>query len=541
MKMILMHMKAKCRISILLLFITAVLISASDISAQKVQPFIYDCVITGQSATMDAVITNADANTFYHWQFKQANSNWSCFVNGANLINGVNFNVSGATGIGANDAPALTIQNAGPALENVLVRILMSHGQDPCGSNPGQVWGGDDQSQSDTKYFRLHVYNTPGLCPPNSFQCPNNMLVNANKFYGGFENYLFDVNTETLNSFNFGSSIAGTDLVYGQGRGHYMDINNPYAMNNSFAKNVAPHTGNHQLVIEGAANNTDRVWYKTINVSSARQYAFSVWVARVDSTAPQIDLKANNTNLVAVDLTTKPVGEWNLIQGTFQAAISGPVTFSIRDSKNGGGNNFSIDDICLRECTSCATLQLHSLNLKAVLQNNDVNLSWVAENEMGTVSFSVERSLDGFNYDRIAMQAPSGPVNIPRTYLHTDNIQNTGVSQKIYYRIKAMDTDGRFAYSNVVIVRLNDDAAIDTWPVPFINTINFTYNAAVNSKIDVSIINGNGKLMGTFENTVTRGYNVINLKDLDKFATGIYVIRIINRNTGEVSSAKVFK
>lgn len=526
-------------------FFSIVLVSVMMIAsanAQKAQPFIYDCVTPGQTMSIDAIITNADASTFYHWQFKTPNTGWVCFINGVNNINGSSFNVTGATGTGANNAPLLNISGASVALENLIVRVAMAHGEDPCSvPAPSQVWGADDQAMGDTKCLRLHVFSNSASCPPNAYLCPGNLLVNTGKFYGGFENSVFDATSDSYSRYNFGGNIAGTDLSFGNGPGHYQDINNPYAMNAGFDRNLAPHTGDNQLVIQGSPNFTDRAWYKTIPVTAGRQYSFAIWVARVDNTNPLIELRANNSIIVTADLSTQPIGNWNLVQGAYVALINGTVNFSICNGKAGGGDNFTIDDICLRECSNCSILELHQLYLSASLQKSDVKVKWVAENEMGTTNFVVERSFDGMNFDRLGSKTPSGPVNTPTAYFFTDDLQNIGVHNTLYYRVKAMDTDGRFAYSNVVIIRLGKTATLLAWPVPFIENVNISYNAATNSKLEVSVINALGKTVSQTSFNVSRGLNQLSVNQLQSLSTGMYFVRIVDLGNNEVYMQKISK
>lgn len=510
--------------------------------AQRSQAFIYDCVSPGKNMIIDAVITGTDASTFYHWQYKTPAGDWTCFINGVNTINGSSFTVSGATGAGFNNAPALTILGVGPALENVIVRVTMARGVDPCSTPvPGEIWGADDEAPNDTKYLRLHIYANSTSCPPNSFLCPANLLVNNGMFFGGFENTSFDVISETYSRNNFGGANASSDLSFGTGKGHYQDINNPFAMNSAFARNIAPHSGDNQLVIEGSSQITDRVWHKTVPVKAGKQYAFTAWAARVDNTDPIIELYADNSLLVSNELSLQPVGSWDKLQGTFVAPASGNINFSIRDGRPGGENNFTIDDLCLRECSNCSTLELHQLNLSASLQKFDAKLKWIAENEMGTTNFMIERSFDGITYDRIASKSPQGPVNTPTSYYYTDDIEHIGAFNTIYYRIKALDTDGRFAYSNVVVIRLLKSTGIQAWPVPFVESVNISYTAVSNSRVEISLTNTLGKIVKRLSCNVSRGLNQLALNDLQSVLSGIYFVRITDVNTNEVSVLKISK
>lgn len=511
-------------------------------AAQKVNTYIHDCVVSGQNLIIGAQVSQADATTWYRWQYKTPSGAWTCFVNGINNINSTNFTVSGATGTGANNAPALTIYSATVALEDVIVRVVMAKNADPCSNPaPSQIWNADADNLSETKYLRLHVVTNALGCPPNAYSCPGNILVNNGKFYGGFENTIFDQASETYQRNNFGPATASSDFSFGSGNGRYQDINNPYAMNTGFVRNLAPHTGDYQMVVEGSLNNSDRIWHKSINVLAGRQYAFSAWIARVDNTEPIIELWVNNSILVSTDMSFVQIGEWNLIQGTFAASTTGPVNFNIRDGQAGGNNNYTLDDICIRECNNCSILELHQLYLSASLSKEEVKMKWIAENEMGTANFMIERSVDGIHYEKIGSKPSSGPVNTPTAYYFTDNVQNMGVYTTLSYRIKALDSDGRYAYSNVVIIRLGKIANVLAWPAPFTDLVNISYSATTNSKVNVRLCNMEGKIVKQASYSVTRGLNQLTISDLQQLSSGIYFIHIADMNTNQVYTRKLSK
>lgn len=520
--------------------------------AHTAQPFVFGCVTPGQNMTIDAVITNAGASTYYQWQFRDNSGNWRCFVNGTNTINGINFTVSGATlAATANNAPLLTINSVTTALENVFVRVLMRDNAYPvCNTtttsghnNTGDVYGGDDQALNETKYLRLHVFASMSICPPNSYACAGNILASGANYYGGFEYIDFNSTTNAYTPHNFDAGMGSTDYSRAAGTTNktYQDINNPYAKSATYTRNIAPHTGNYQMVVEGSSTtstSSDRVWYKTTGVTNGNQYRFDAWVVKIDATNPIIELRAGTTVLATVDMTSQAIGAWKLIHGTFSATSTTNVTFAIRETT--GSKNFALDDICLSVCTNCAALPLHQLDLRAYLQGNNVNLKWVAENEMGTESFVVERSTDGLNYNSIASKSPSGPVNTPTEYQHGDDIQGLG-SSIIYYRIKATDREGRYAYSNIATVRLNKTAGVQVWPNPFGDYVNITYNSSANTKVDVSVVNSLGKIVKQSSYTVSRGLNQISVNGLETMSSGIYFIRITDKNTNEVYIQKISK
>lgn len=526
----------------LIVFALALLISLNCL-AHRVETYSYGCVTPGQSMQIDAIVVQAPFDTWYQWQYRDNSGIWKCFVNGVNVINGVNFTVSGATSQNVeNDAPLLTISNATTSLEDVLVRVLMREGADPCGAPPGTTYGGDDLGPDETKYLRLHVFGNSSVCPPNAYLCDGNILFNVQGHYGGFENKTYDVGTDSYTSNNFGPGIASSDYTFGpHGAGHYQDVNNPFSVYIDFGKNIAPHTGNFQLVVQGTADIASRAWYKTVSLLAGATYSFDVFAARVDDSDPIVTLKVNGTTIQSGDLSVQPIGNWVRIAGQYRAATTGDYVISIGDSRPGGLNAYTLDDICFRQCFNCSTLPLHNLELSAHLQGDIVGLKWTAENEMNTHQFVIERSTDGVSYSDVGSKPASGQTNTLTEYTSSDDIHSLSTENIIYYRIRAIDGDGRFAYSNVATVRLSKKAGVYIWPSPFRDNISITYNAASNTSIDISIINSAGRIVKQNIISVSRGLNQVSVTNLGSLSTGIYFIRITDRSSSETYLQKLTK
>jgi len=512
-------------------------------SAHRIETYTYSCVNPGQTMQIDAIAVFCPPDTWYQWQYRDISGVWTCFVNGSNLINGVSFTVTGATAQNVeDDAPLLSISGATTALEDVLVRVILREGGNPCGAPPGTVYGGDDLAPQDAKYLRLHVFGNPAVCPPNAYLCDGNILFNAQGHYGGFENKTYDVSTESYTSNNFGPGIAFSDYLPGNfGPGHYQDVNNPFSVSPGFNQNIAPHTGNFQLVVQGTADVLSRAWYKTVSLLAGQTYSFDVFAARIDNSDPIVTLKVNGTTIQSGDLSLQPIGNWVRIAGQYKASTTGDYIISIGDSRTGGLNSYSIDDICFRQCFNCSTLPLHNLELSAYLRGSFVGLKWTAENEMNTHQFVIQRSSDGINYIDVSSKPASGQTNTVTEYSSSDEINNLSNVNIVYYRIKAIDVDGRYALSNVVILRLNKKAGVYIWPSPFRDKINITYNAASNTTIDISIINSSGKIMKQSVVSVSRGLNQVPINNLGALSSGIYFIRITDKNTNESYLQKLTK
>ncbi|WP_293300162.1 T9SS type A sorting domain-containing protein [Pedobacter sp. UBA4863] len=99
---------------------------------------------------------------------------------------------------------------------------------------------------------------------------------------------------------------------------------------------------------------------------------------------------------------------------------------------------------------------------------NAVVLNWQTQMEQYNKGFEIEKSIDGENFNRIDFVMGK---NNPGNYSFTDWYAKVGLN---YYRLKQLDFNGNFSYSNVVAVNFDLKVAeVSFYPNPVSNVINF--------------------------------------------------------------------
>jgi len=101
--------------------------------------------------------------------------------------------------------------------------------------------------------------------------------------------------------------------------------------------------------------------------------------------------------------------------------------------------------------------------LRIRLQNQTTILTWHTETETNNSGFEIQRSKDGINWEKIGWQAGQGTTTTSHTYTHRDTKPFFGTS---YYRLKQVDFDGQFEYSNIVSLRYDKSEGITVYPLP---------------------------------------------------------------------------
>jgi hypothetical protein len=77
-------------------------------------------------------------------------------------------------------------------------------------------------------------------------------------------------------------------------------------------------------------------------------------------------------------------------------------------------------------------------------------LEWSTSSEFNSSHFELEKSLDGTSFSKIAKITAAGNSNATTQYSYTD--QGTP-SELNYYRLKMVDIDGHFIYSQTILLK----------------------------------------------------------------------------------------
>jgi hypothetical protein len=129
-------------------------------------------------------------------------------------------------------------------------------------------------------------------------------------------------------------------------------------------------------------------------------------------------------------------------------------------------------------------------------------------------------------------------------YNYNDDITallNTGLTQ-VYYRLKQVDYNGKYVYSNTAVVTINNvvENPIQVNPNPFKNELTIKVVEQESTTASLFIIDANGKQVQSATIQLNKGENTSMLTDLDGLSSGIYFVHIITA-TGNSHMVKVCK
>jgi len=180
---------------------------------------------------------------------------------------------------------------------------------------------------------------------------------------------------------------------------------------------------------------------------------------------------------------------------------------------------------------SDAQLPVELYSFTAGFENNHVILNWQTKTEVDNYGFEIERAFTNQQFEKIGFLEGYGNSNSPKKYSFEDHSAGYGCYE---YRLKQIDNDGSYEYSQVVEVNAGEipDRLVleQNYPNPFnpTTTVKFALKETQPAKLNVYNILGN-KVQTLFDGVAKGGkiyeleFSTISEKNI---SSGIYIYRL---------------
>lgn len=155
--------------------------------------------------------------------------------------------------------------------------------------------------------------------------------------------------------------------------------------------------------------------------------------------------------------------------------------------------------------------------------NNDkaITESWNTQQEINFSHFNIERSQDGSIWNTIGSIQAKGNSSIETNYSFTDRNPLSGVN---YYRLKIVDLDGHYEYSEIKVLRSALVTNISFFPNPARDYVNVALGEASGTQVTVRLINQAGQVLQ--EKKAVAGNGTTISFPLQQYATGMYILSV---------------
>lgn len=177
---------------------------------------------------------------------------------------------------------------------------------------------------------------------------------------------------------------------------------------------------------------------------------------------------------------------------------------------------------CLVALNVALPLELLDFEVRPI-KNKVIELNWTSLNEVDFLGFGVERSMDGKEFTAITFVNSKGNPMSEESYTLVD--ADVRANQTYYYRLKMLDMDGSFAYSEMLHAKLNDLDEFNLYPNPTQGKITIAWNEVLEGVTQISLTNVAQQVLNVYDISEINPGNKFEI-DLSDYPKGIYWLRI---------------
>lgn len=191
---------------------------------------------------------------------------------------------------------------------------------------------------------------------------------------------------------------------------------------------------------------------------------------------------------------------------------------------------FSVSNFSGFYCHACNPnnnpLPVKLLRFDGYHSYNDNVIRWVTATEINNEYFLLERSEDGNFWQSVARIDGNGNSTTSKTYNYYDiDVYTTDY----YYRLKQVDFDGKFEYSNVIYLKSDEMTVNNIFPNPTQNSINYSIASEENKEVFVRVIDVNGNIVINETYSIFKGANSMKL-DVNNLTPGAYTLQVSDQS-----------
>lgn len=172
-----------------------------------------------------------------------------------------------------------------------------------------------------------------------------------------------------------------------------------------------------------------------------------------------------------------------------------------------------------RSFSIAGVLPVEITDFSAKKVNETAQIKWNTQSENNSARFVIEKNTGTGSFIAIDSITAAGNSATTRSYSYTDKQPGSGT---IYYRLRTVDLDGRYAYSTTATIRTDATAAFSIQPNPAFQsgqaTIHFT---TATGRESIAVYNLAGTLLS--HQTISKGTQQATI-ELQRLGKGIFYV-----------------
>jgi predicted GH43/DUF377 family glycosyl hydrolase len=198
-------------------------------------------------------------------------------------------------------------------------------------------------------------------------------------------------------------------------------------------------------------------------------------------------------------------------------------------------NNGSLWQIGLAISAPFIPVPVELISFTSTSNGNEVILNWSTATEVNNYGFEVQRSTDYKDFFTVGFVKGNGTTTEQQNYTFSHRNLSNGTN---YFRLKQVDYDGSFEYSDVIEVdwRTFDTYLLEqNYPNPFNPSTTIGYGIKEKSNVKITVLNSIGEEVATILNEEKNpGYHKVEF-NAGVLPSGVYFYRIA---TGEYTAMR---
>jgi len=215
------------------------------------------------------------------------------------------------------------------------------------------------------------------------------------------------------------------------------------------------------------------------------------------------------------------------------------INFHLSDGTIAAENIADIKKMTLDDIPQGEPLPVELSSFTAVVNGTSIILMWRTETEVSNYGFEIERTLTAISagWEKIGFIEGHGNCNSPKDYSFTDI---PGEGKSFQYRLKQIDTDGQYQYSNIVTVDIAAPAQFElrrNFPNPFNPATHINYNLPKDGFVTVKVYDIVGSEIAVLVNEEKKAGSYLVTFDGANLSSGVYICTM--NGNGFIKSIKM--
>lgn len=232
---------------------------------------------------------------------------------------------------------------------------------------------------------------------------------------------------------------------------------------------------------------------------------------------------------------------WNLEQNTTAEIFTYHITYPTTDSMTiwaVGAAGLGFTGKLYKKTVHYGLTPVEFKSFTAQSDKGNVALNWSTATETNNRGFEIERNT-GQRYVSIGYIAGHGTTTEKQIYTYTDTKAPGGT---VSYRLKQVDYDGKYKYSDVVEVNVANNYSLgQNYPNPFNPSTKIAYSIPQDAQVKITVYSMLGEKITTLVNQMMKAGNYDVEFNASSYPSGIYFYHLETGNYSAVKKMSLLK